>query len=302
MGISKGTLKVLLREVQRRPFWGRVFTLGKQDIWFSYKFLKETAKEFGIELSKVDEITLSRVPYFADKRYISDICLFKSLGFSEVKSMDFSEFESADYIFDLNNGEIPEDLIEKFDVIIDGGTIEHVFHIPNALTNIHKMLREGGRIIHFSPSSNQIDHGFYMFSPTLFHDFYKTNNYDINNFQLFRFTPRHNVDKWEIYDYESGCLEQVSFGGLDDGMYGIICIVTKKKDSTGDRIPQQGVYLEHWGSWEKKEVHSKFQMLKDIISRYPFLYKKLRRFYRFILDSNKGRGKKGLGLKIVDRY
>src|SRR5207249_3920994 len=96
---------------------------------------------------------------------------FKALGFSEVAAMDYSDFESARYIHDLNSSEPPEHLLENFDVIIDGGTIEHVFHIPNVLNSIHKMLRPHGRTIHMSPSSNHIDHGFYMFSPTLFWDF-----------------------------------------------------------------------------------------------------------------------------------
>ena len=62
-------------------------------------------------------------------------------------------------------------------MIIDGGTMEHIFHIPNVLNNIYRMLRVGGRIIHISPSSNYVDHGFYSFSPTLFYDFYQTNKF-----------------------------------------------------------------------------------------------------------------------------
>ncbi len=250
MGIAKGTAKVLLKEASRRPFKGRILTLGRQDIWFSYDLLQKMAAEFDAKLSKPGDISLSHKKRFATKGYISDDCLFKSLGFSESKALDVSNYESAHYIFDLNNAEVPKQLFKTFDVIIDGGTIEHIFHIPNTLNNIYKMLRQGGRIIHICPSSNHIDHGFYMFSPTLLWDFYETNKFDINNFQLFRHTPRHWVDPWEISDYQPGCLGRVSYGGLDDSMYGIICIATKTKDSTGHVVPQQGDYP--YSTWKAK--------------------------------------------------
>lgn len=193
-------------------------------------------------------------------------------------------------------------------MIIDGGTIEHVFHIPNVLNNIYKMLRQGGRVIHLSPSSNHIDHGFYMFSPTLFGDFYTTNKFEINSFQLFRYTPLHHVEPWEISDYVPGCLDKVSFGGLDDGMYGICIIATKTKDSTGDIIPQQGSYINIWKTTDRlknqKETskspvsdYSKLRVIKDAVKRFPLLYKILRRLIYFRQSFSKG-----LGKKVVARY
>lgn len=253
MGLTKATTKVLLKEASRRPFEGRVLTLGRQDIWFSYDLLQKMAMEFGVELSNPNSITLSHKRKFAAKRYISDDCLFKSLGFSESKTLDISNYESAHYIFDLNSAEVPKQFLEAFDVIVNGGTIEHIFHVPNVLNNIYKMLRQGGRIIHLCPSSNLIDHGFYMLSPILLWDFYKINKFEINNFQLFRHTLQHWVDPWEISDYQPGCLNRVSFGGLDDGIYGIICIATKTKDSTGHVIPQQS------NIYEKKSARPKDQ-------------------------------------------
>jgi hypothetical protein len=274
------------------------------------------AIEFGVELSNPGNVTLSAKADFAAKEYISDDCLLRSLGFSETKVVDFSDYESADYIFDLNSGEVPEHLVEAFDVIIDGGTIEHVFHIPNALSNIYRMLRQGGRIIHISPSSNHTDHGFYMLSPTLFWDFYTANKFEVNTFQVFRYTPRHYMDPWIISDYQPGCLDRVSFGGLDDGMYGIICIVTKTKDSTGNVIPQQGSYV--YSIWRIKDRaedreetsqtfvshYSKFQVIKEAIKRFPLLYQVLRLLVKLIRSffQRLQPPRKGLGLRVVARY
>ena len=311
MGMDKGGAKLLLKESTRRPFEGRLLTLGRQEVHFTYDVLVKSAEEMGAKLYDPGPITLSHHPVFALQKFISDDSFFKSLGFSDVAAMDYSSYESARYIFDLNCSEVPEHLLEAFDVIIDGGTIEHVFHVPNALNNIHKMLRQNGRIIHMSPSSNYMDHGFYMFSPTLFWDFYKTNEYEINTFQLIRHTQRPTVDPWEISDYTPGCLNDVSFGGLDDGMYAINCVATKKKESTGDRIPQQGLYMNIWGVSEGKEGsaakaevsnNSKYQVIKDVVKRVPLLSPILRHILARIRSIRRRPRKKGLGLKVVARY
>jgi hypothetical protein len=332
MGIAKGAVKVLLKELSRRPFRGQVLTLGRQDIFISYDVLQKIAEEFGVELSKPESIMLSHKPELAAKGFISDDCLFQSLGFSTFKTLDYSDYESAHYIFDLNKSEIPEYLCEAFDVIIDGGTIEHVFHIPSALNNIYKMLRYEGRIIHLSPSSNYMDHGFYMFSPTLFENFYTTNKFEINNIQLIRHTQHPDDDPWEISNYQSGCLDNgVSFGGLDDGMYAIICIATKTKNSTGHIIPQQRIYVyDIWKVQERQQdsritiekTDSFFSYLRSsnltsAIKRFPFLFlvlqlfaKLFRSIFRILKKLSLSisrvrlscRPPKGLGLKIVDRY
>ncbi len=168
MGISKATVKMLLKEASQRPFSGSILTLGRQGIWITFKDLQKIAYDFGVSLKDPGEITLLYNPEGRAKNCISDQCLFKSLRFFECKTLDVSNYENADYIFDLNQPELPLDLRERFDVIIDGGTFEHIFHIPNAFKNIWGMLRPEGRIVHIAPSYNHIDHGFHMFSPILF--------------------------------------------------------------------------------------------------------------------------------------
>jgi hypothetical protein len=253
MGISPGNAKILLKEATRKPFSGRLLSLGRQDINFTHAELLEMSRSFGFPLRSAGAPTLSHKPDFAGRGRLSPEYFFSTLGFAHSESLDCSDFEHADFVFDLNRSDLPKELIERFDVIYDGGTIEHVFHVPQALHNLFRMLRVGGRIIHGSPSSNHMDHGFYMFSPTLFWDFYCANRFEINTFQIIRGTPNAQTDPWEIYDYTPGCLDDVSFGGLDDGLYGINCIVTKLPHSTGNVIPQQGMYLKTWTAAKSKQ-------------------------------------------------
>jgi len=95
-------------------------------------------------------------------------CILESLGFDLVRAMDASDFEGAEILLDLNQSETPKELVGVADVILEGGTLEHVLHSPHAMRHLTRMVKPGGRIIHTSPASNFIDHGFYSFSPTFF--------------------------------------------------------------------------------------------------------------------------------------
>ena len=151
------------------------------------------------------------------------------------------------------------------------------------------MLRSGGRIVHIAPSSNHIDHGFYMFSPILFWEFYTRNKFIIHSSQIFRYHIQHETKPWKIYDYEPGCLGRVSFGGLDNKLYGVSVIASKTPSSTCDVIPNQTEYDK------MKCSNIKFLELRNRWIKLPWIYKWLRPIVAKILM-------RGLGLKLVDRY
>ncbi len=84
---------------------------------------------------------------------------WSKLGFDQVDSIDVSDFEDASIVMDLGGAMRPE-LEARFDVIYDGGTCEHIFDLPTAYRNIHKMLKPGGVLIGHSPCNNWVNHGF----------------------------------------------------------------------------------------------------------------------------------------------
>jgi hypothetical protein len=93
--------------------------------------------------------------------------LFEALGAKTISSLDASDFEGARFVHDLNQPIKPE-LHEKFDVVFDGGTLEHVFNFPVALKSCMEMLRVDGRLFIHNCANNMCGHGFYQFSPELF--------------------------------------------------------------------------------------------------------------------------------------
>ena len=102
-------------------------------------------------------------------------------------------------------------------------------------------------MIHILPSNGYVDHGFYMFSPTLFWDYYSVNNWEIKESLLIRHSQEPRIFLWDIYKYTPGCLDKFSFGGLR-GLH-CICFVVKKTDkSTFNASVQQGAYFKKWKS------------------------------------------------------
>lgn len=91
---------------------------------------------------------------------------FAAVGASTVNSLDATAYEGADRIHDLNQP-VPADWRETYDVVFDGGSLEHVFQFPIALLNCLRLVKPGGHFIAYTPANNFFGHGFYQFSPEL---------------------------------------------------------------------------------------------------------------------------------------
>jgi hypothetical protein len=128
LGINSCFNPVLADLASRMNFSGRICTLGVMDL------------SDGVS----PDVFLSR------------------LGFSEVESLDVSDYEGATHVFDPNSENLPEHLTGRFDAVLNGGTLGHVFHVPNALTSITRMLRPHGMVIHILPCNGWVNHGFYQ--------------------------------------------------------------------------------------------------------------------------------------------
>jgi SAM-dependent methyltransferase len=183
---------------------------------------------------------------------IDDQTFFKSLGFDAVYSTDASNYEQADFIYDFNQP-MPTEMHNRFEVVFDGGAIEHLFHIPNALSNINALLKLGGRAIHHSPTHNFVDHGFYCVQPTLYYDFYEANAYtELRGHFVGLTLPFKQNEVPKIFPYSPGMLESFSVGGNTRGrclgceIFMTTFSAAKAAASTGSVIPIQRRYREWW--------------------------------------------------------
>jgi SAM-dependent methyltransferase len=136
---------------------GEVITLARQNI--------------NVTRPKIDAALGSGLTS-ADAVYVDDL-LIEAFGATSVSSVDFSTYEGATYVADMN---VPFDIGRRFDTVIDFGTTEHVFDVATVLRNMIQLCAIGGRIIHASPSNSECGHGFFQFSPELYLSLYSEQN------------------------------------------------------------------------------------------------------------------------------
>jgi SAM-dependent methyltransferase len=91
----------------------------------------------------------------------------RALGARDLHALDVSPYEGADVLHDLNQP-LPDELADRFDLVIDAGSLEHVFDVRTALQSYMRMVRPGGRLVILTMANNHCGHGFYQFSPELF--------------------------------------------------------------------------------------------------------------------------------------
>ena len=101
----------------------------------------------------------------------------KPLCFDKVGSIDFSDYEGAAILHDISNP-VSQELVTRFDLTIDGGTLEHVFNFPVGVANLMRLTKTGGFCDTQSPCNNIAGKGFYQFSPELiFRMFFPENGF-----------------------------------------------------------------------------------------------------------------------------
>ena len=135
-----------------------VLTLGRLKVFFTEDQKIYFSKKYGVPLKEFSN--------YAEN-------LLKAIGCTSVTSLDYSDFEGADHTWNLNipivGSEKGSHLLEKFNLILDYGTTEHVFSPISSIANSVAMLKVGGRLNLMLPVCGQLDHGMYQFSPNWFY-------------------------------------------------------------------------------------------------------------------------------------
>ena len=154
MGLDAIGIRFLLYARQRGVDFSRTAMMGRQEMTLSLDELENSLRSFGYRGATLE-----------GHRYAEHF-LCTVLGAEKVVSFDANGFEGATHIHDFNLP-VDEGLNEQFNAVIDGGTLEHVFNFPQAISNCMKMVKPGGHFLGIMPTNNYSGHGFYQFSPEL---------------------------------------------------------------------------------------------------------------------------------------
>lgn len=86
-----------------------------------------------------------------------------NFGINNVQSIDLMD-NRADYNHDLNLP-VPPQLHDRYNTIMDIGSIEHIFDTRQVLSNYFAMLKLGGHLLIHTHCKGYYNHGLHLFSP-----------------------------------------------------------------------------------------------------------------------------------------
>jgi len=168
MGVGLTGAQMAFMAWRRGAVYRSTLMIGRQQLFMG----EEQRPFFRAQNPRLHDYQISAV---LEQEYAEN--LFKALGAQTVDSLDASGFEGATIIADLNQP-IGDRLKLAYSVVVDFGTLEHVFNVPVALKNCIDMIEVGGWYLYAGPCNNQMGHGFYQFSPELFFNFLSHNGFD----------------------------------------------------------------------------------------------------------------------------
>ncbi len=175
--------------------------------------------------------------------------IFEDMYGAKIKSLDGFAHENPDIVHDLNLP-VPEEYKDSFTCIIDGGTMEHVFHVPQLLKNCFDMLKVGGYYISMVPTNNFNGHGLYQFSPDFFYSTVSKNNgMEIKDVFIVKFSAKNKV--WKIKNSPEEFAGRVQF---DVNTQTEIYVIAKKIGPTPKKITAQQTDYENGWYEEGKSV------------------------------------------------
>jgi hypothetical protein len=237
-------------------------------------YVKENYGDFGFSITlgrqelHLDQNTL-QIFGINDSRFLDEVS-GTILSSKKMDSLDFSVYEGANIVHDLNLP-IQDNLMHHYDTVIDFGTTEHIFNVPQVLDNCSKLIKVGGKIIHILPSNNFNGHGFYQFSPELFYSYYsKANGFNTEVF----LAETNQLKSWLKLSKPSDG-HRLVFNGIGP-LY--IMVVAKKEFIFENRIVQQSDYVFNWGNENSnslkhinKNFSFKFRLRKILVKILQFL-------------------------------
>ncbi len=236
MGLEINGLYNLLELKKKENSFNSIAMIGRQCLHVRKNVLINTCKNAGIKVEERECDDLYSDGY-SEK-------LLKHIGFTSIDSVDFSDYEGCTITHDMNKP-IPEVYKGKYDVVYDGGSLEHIFNFPVAVKNCLEMVRVGGYFLSVTAGNNYSGHGLYQFSPELFFRICG----EINGFEIDMIYIDDNRSRYEVIDPEV-VKSRVTFQNLTKTF---LVVVAKKvaEKNIFEYTPMQSDYILEWEHGEK---------------------------------------------------
>lgn len=241
MGISWNLARMMAIAHREGVPFGRSLTLGRAQ-WFV------TPSQFRM-LRRRYRLAGSTVLFDPWPRYSEP--WFRFLGAESVDALDACSYEDANLVHDLNLP-VPEQMHATYDVVVDCGTLEHVFNFPVALSSAMQLVKPGGTLFMVTPCNDMMGHGMIQVSPELiFSTFTPCNGYELQDVVLY-LDPHHggaraHLARW--YRVKSPLMTRRRVGGVTRAP--AYLLVRARRVSAIQPFtlwPQQSDYVAAWNA------------------------------------------------------
>lgn len=178
MGIDILAASFILNEHIYRPISGTILTIGRQTIGFTGSQLDSLLSKYKIKKIKNHKYEMDNDTLGVTKKdgNISQESFFGAFTNAKVLSLDVSDYENADIIFDLQDS-VPDEYLGIADFIYNGSCLDNIFDAAAAVRNISRLLNsDGGRVYHYE-QGNSHPTAYLKYSVDWFMDYFAINNF-----------------------------------------------------------------------------------------------------------------------------
>lgn len=260
MGLDTNGIKFLLSCRKSGSRFGKTLMIGRQILNLDFSELKHDLSGFGLyESDQQVEKLLSDHNGYSES-------LLRLLGSDVIDSLDYSNYEGANLLHDMNLP-IPEEWKGKYQTVLESGSIEHIFNFPVSIKNCMEMVAPGGDLIIITPVNNIMGHGFYQFSPEVFYRVLnERNGFDLDRMFIFEYSPE---EKWYKVEDPKKVKQRVE---LMNSSATYLCVRAKRLSggTVLENFPQQSDYEDAWEG--RENYYSRLAQDRDSIETHNDLY------------------------------
>lgn len=276
MGLNYETVRTLL-EYRGAKHGGQVASLGRLSINLHPREIADLRSRFAA----------AHVTSWLDTFSWGEYCerfFTEAMKFDSVSTIDFSDYEGASLVYDIGRP-IDASMYESFDLLVDGGTIEHVFDVKTALSNVMNLTKVGGAVYTLNPCNSMSGHGFYQFSPELaFRVFSDDNGFSVVSVRLV-VSRQMSVERTEfapVYEVIDPSLLGMRVA-LADGRPTLLATLAERTTRREPFVSPvlQSDYQVAWANagGDKPKLNWKGQMVERLRALSPRVYNEVSRRY-----------------------
>jgi hypothetical protein len=217
MGMTPSSMRLLAKAHKQHDFSGPVLTFGNQDIWATFDDAKRIIEGAGLPVN----MNAVRRPHTSNlfrqlsekhceyAEFIHAETLFEMMGFVGYADIDKYSQDGPAIVHDLNSA-LPSEYHGKYGLVLDCGTTEHIFDVPNVLGTVVEALKPGGWVVHCLPlpCPYWAQHGYYCFNPDLLIDYYGKNGFQNLDCKIVFYKVPYRSRNWHrVLKGKARCLE-----------------------------------------------------------------------------------------------